>query len=88
MLANASVRPQEFWDTSAAHVAAMVHPSLWQEQCERGPVIAYLRDLDALVRRECESRDTFQIIASARHVLGDRQKVGPMNGPFCRFRAS
>lgn len=88
MQANASARPQEFWDTIAAHVAAMVHPTLWQEQCEREPVIAYLRDLEALARRECESRDAIQIIASGRHVLGDQQEVGPVNGPFCRFRAS
>ena len=87
MQANASARPQEFWDTISAHVAAMVQPTLSREYREREPVIAYLRDLEAVARRECESRDSIQIIASGRHVLGDRQEVGPVNGPFCQFRA-
>lgn len=84
MQASSSARPREFWDTIAEHVTAKVQPSLRQEQCEREPVIAYLRDLEALARRECDSREAIQIIASGRHVLGDRQRIGPSNGPFSR----
>ncbi len=87
MQENASARPQEFWDTIGEHVAAKVQPTLWQDKDEREPVIAYLRDLESLARRECESRDAIQIIASGRHVLGDWQEVGPVKGPFCRFQA-
>lgn len=86
MHANAPAQPQELWDTIAAHVAAMVQPTLDRKQCEREPVIAYLRNLESLARRECESRDAIQIIASGRHVLGDWQEIGPVNGPFCRLR--
>lgn len=84
MQANASARPREFWDTIAEHVIARVQPTLQLEECDREPVIAYLRDLEAAARRECESRNAIPIIASGRHVLGDRQDVGPVSGPFSR----
>jgi len=37
-----------FWDTVAQHVTAKVQPALRQKQRDREPVIAYLRDLEAL----------------------------------------
>lgn len=84
MQEDSSARSREFWDAIAQHVNAKVESMLRQDQCERGPVIAYLRDLEARARRECESRDAIQIIASGRHILGDRQGIGPLDGPFSR----
>lgn len=81
---TSSARPPEFWDTVAAHVAAKVEPALRQKQRAREPVIAYLRDLEALARRECDSREAIQIIASGRRVLGDQENVEPTEGPFSR----
>jgi hypothetical protein len=78
------VEAPPFWDTVAQHVTAKVQPALGQKQRDREPVIAYLRDLEALARRECDSREAIQIIASGRHILGDREEVGPTDGPFSR----
>jgi len=84
MQTDSSARPREFWDTIAEHVTAKVQPTLRQEQCERQPMIAYLRELEALARRECDSRNAIQIIALGRHILGDRKQVEPRFGPFSR----
>ncbi|MHB2208631.1 hypothetical protein [Methylobacterium sp. CM6257] len=48
---------RQFWDTVTQHVAAKVEPALRQKQRAREPIIAYLRDLEALARRECDSRN-------------------------------
>jgi len=76
--------PPAFWDRVAEHVTAKVKPALQQKKRAREPVIAYLRDLEALARRECDSRETIQIIASGRRILGDREEVEPKDGPFSR----
>ena len=81
---TSSARPPDFWDTVAEHVTAKVEPALRQKQRAREPVIAYLRDLEALARRECGSREAIQIIASGRRVLGDRETVESIDGPFSR----
>jgi hypothetical protein len=77
-----SAKARQFWDTVAQHVTAKVEPALRQKKRAREPVIAYLRDLESLARRECDSRDAIQVIASGRHVLGDNEEVGPTDGPF------
>jgi hypothetical protein len=79
-----AAKSRQFWDTVAQHVTAKVEPALRQKQPAREPVIAYLRDLEALARRECDSRDAIQVIASGRHILGDGEEVGPAEGPFSR----
>lgn len=76
--------PPEFWDTVAGTVTARVEPVIGRGEKQRSPVIAYLRDLEALARRQCSSRDTVQIIASGRRLLGDRSEIGPSDGPFAR----
>lgn len=76
--------PPTFWDTVAGHVTAKVEPALNQGQRVKAPIIAYLRDLEAVARRECSSRAAIQVIASGRRVLGDRSEVGPKDGPFSR----
>ncbi|TXM97794.1 hypothetical protein FV242_30555 [Methylobacterium sp. WL64] len=83
MLDGAAIGP-EFWDTLAEHVTAKVEPVLRQHAHVRRPVIAYLRDLEALARQQCDSREVIQIIASGRRILGDREQVGPTDGPFSR----
>jgi hypothetical protein len=74
----------EFWDTLAEHVTAKVEPVLRQKPSIRQPVIAYLRDLETVARRECHSREVIQVIASGRRVLGDREEVEPQDGPYAR----
>ena len=65
-----------FWATVAEHVAAKVEPARRQSQRRREPIITYLRDLEGIARLECRSRQTIQIIASGRHLLGDVSEVG------------
>ncbi|MDP4024178.1 hypothetical protein Q8W71_16235 [Methylobacterium sp. NEAU 140] len=79
-----AVRSPDFWEGVAEHVTAKVKPVLRQGGQARAPIIAYLRDLEAVARRECDSRAAIQVIASGRHVLGDRSAVGPADGPFAR----
>ncbi|WP_125900841.1 hypothetical protein [Methylobacterium indicum] len=68
----------------ADHVAARVTPAEKMGPRARGPIITYLRDLEGIARRECDSRQAFQIIASGCHLLGDMSTVGPADGPFSR----
>jgi hypothetical protein len=77
-------RPTEFWDTVGSMVTARVEPVIGRCERQRSPVIDYLRDLEAVARRQCSSRDTVQIIASGRRLLGDRSEIGPSDGPFAR----
>lgn len=77
-------RGPEFWDGLADHITKKVKPVLRQRQRAKEPVITYLRDLEALARRECDDRDVIQIIVSARRLLGDRDQIGPDSGPFSR----
>lgn len=81
---HASAPSSAFWDTVAEHVTAKVQPALQLKQSAREPVIAYLRDLEDIARRECDSRAAIQVIASGRHLLGDRSDVGPVDGPFSK----
>jgi hypothetical protein len=74
----------DFWEAVAGTVTAKVEPVIGRGEKQRGPVIDYLRDLEALARRQCSSRETVQIIASGRRLLGDRSEIGPPDGPFAR----
>ena len=76
--------PTRFWDTVGSTVTAKVEPVIGRGEKQRNPVIDYLRDLEALARRQCSSRDTLQIIASGRRLLGDRSEIGPSDGPFAQ----
>lgn len=84
MMPDVPTPPPMFWDTVAAHVTARVLPVLRHRQSARDPVIAYLRDLETIARKECDSRAAIQAIASGRHLLGDRSEIGPIDGPFSR----
>lgn len=83
-MSDACAPPAAFWDTVAEHVTAKVQPALRLPQSARGPVITYLRELEVIARRECDSREAIQIIASGRHLLGDRGEIGAEDGPFSR----
>ena len=83
-MGDAAIQPAEFWDTVGGLVTAKVEPVIGRADKQRGPVIDYLRDLEALARRQCSSRETVQIIASGRRLLGDRSEIGPSDGPFTR----
>ena len=76
--------PPEFWDTVGGTVTAKVELVIGRGEKQRSPVIDYLRDLEAVARRQCSSRETVQIIASGRRLLGDRSEIGPSDGPFAR----
>lgn len=84
MTKDVSTSLPAFWDKVAEHVAAQVTPALKLAPRARRPIITYLRDLEGIARRECGSRQTVQIIASGRHILGDRADIGPADGPFSR----
>lgn len=73
-----------FWDTVAEHVTAKVEPALRLPQHAREPGIASLREREAIARRECDSREAIQIIASGRHLLGDRSELSAEDGPFSK----
>jgi len=85
MMSYASAPSPAFWDAVADHVTDKVKPVLRQPPSARKPVITYLRELEVIARRECDSREIIQIIASGRHLLGDRSEVGPEEGPFSRI---
>lgn len=57
-----------------------------QALASNGPMqtrlISSLRKLEEMARRECDSRDTIQVLESGRRLLGDRSLVGIRNGPF------
>ena len=83
-MTHVSAAALAFWDTVAVRVAAKVTPALRHSPSAREPIIAYLRDLEGIARRECDSRQTIQVIASGRRLLGDRSDVDPIDGPFSR----
>lgn len=84
MTTDVSTTPAAFWDMVAEHVAARVTPAMKLGQRARMPTISYLRDLEGIARRECDNRQAVQIIASGRHLLGDRIEIEPADGPFSR----
>ena len=75
-MAELTTMPEEFWETVSALVTAKVEPVLNRGERAPEPVIEYLRDLEAVARQECTSREAVQIIASGRRLLGDRAEIG------------
>lgn len=74
--------PIEFWLQVERDVSAKVDGVLNLSKVQRQPVITYLRDLEVMARTACDRRQTVQIIASGRSLLGDRTAIGPHDGPF------
>lgn len=82
--AKLSVARIEFWRRVPALVTSKVQLARGMDEETRRPVIGYLRDLEAVARSECECRETVQVIASGRRLLGDKTAMPPGNGPFSR----
>ncbi len=74
--------PAEFWTEVESAVSANVDEALNTGKHQRDVIISYLRDLEIMARTACDRRQTIQIIASARSILGDRTPLGPDDGPF------
>lgn len=83
---DTSAKSSQFWETVSEHVTAKVERARNQKGDERTAVIVYLRDLEVVARRECQCRDTIQIIASGRHLLGDHDELLLTDPPRTRSR--
>lgn len=79
-----ALRPAEFWDDLERTVVHKVESALRDRRGRRTALIHYLREVEEMARTECDRRQTVQIIASGRSLLGDRRAVGPQDGPFAR----
>lgn len=71
-----------FWSDLEREVETRVIASLADGHAPRDRLIADLRDLERMARKECDRRQTIQILASARRLLQDRMPIGPSDGPF------
>lgn len=74
--------PAEFWNELERNVSSKVDKALNSGDIPPELLILYLRDLEVVARTACDRRQTIQIIASGRGVLGDRTQIGPTDGPF------
>ena len=81
-----SVARAEFWKGIPVLVTAKVQLAQDKGDEVRLPMIEYLRDLETVARLECDCRDTVQLIASGRRLLGDRIAVGLDKGRFSGIR--
>lgn len=72
----------EFWNDLERNVTAKVDAALSEKGRSTGPLVSYLRDLETMARAECGFRQTVQIIASGRRLLGDRSQISPNRGPL------
>lgn len=83
-MADHRQHPEEFWDDLERMVARKVESALSDRRTTRSPLIEYLREVEQMARGESGRRQTVQIIASGRSLLGDRRPLGPQDGPFAR----
>lgn len=77
----------DFWTDVERNVSSTIEGALNSDRARRDLVISYLRDLEIMARTACDRRQTIQVIASARSVLGDRTPLGPNDGPFAHTLA-
>ncbi|MCJ2014739.1 hypothetical protein [Methylobacterium sp. J-076] len=66
-------------------MSSKVELALKARSSSRDNLISYLRDLETEARIACDRRQTIQIIASGRSLLGDRTTLPPHDGPFSRM---
>lgn len=69
-----------FWDNLERTVSDKVAHALRDRDEGREALIEYLRHLEGLARDDGRRRQTVQIIASGRSLLGDRQAVAARPG--------
>jgi hypothetical protein len=74
--------PDEFWNELERNVSSKVDNAINTGDIPHELLISYLRDLEIMARTACDRRQTIQIIASGRGVLGDRTVLEPRDGPF------
>lgn len=74
--------PANFWAELERTVSEKVGDALNTDEVPHELLISYLRDLEVMARTACHSRQTVQIIASGRSLLGDRQVIGPKDCAF------
>lgn len=77
-MSKANVAKSMLWGDIPALVTSRVRHVQARDMRTRRPVIEYLRYLEVVARAECGCRETVQVIASGRRVLGDM--VAPMAG--------
>ena len=77
-----STRPVGYWQHLEKVISAEVEAALLKNDDARRPLVTYLRDLEQEARVSCDRRETIQVIASARRLLGDKSVVGPVDGSF------
>ncbi|MCJ2017595.1 hypothetical protein MKK63_01555 [Methylobacterium sp. J-088] len=74
--------PGNFWSELERNVSSKVGDALNTDEVPHELLISYLRDLEVMARTACHSRQTVQIIASGRSLLGDREVLGPKDCAF------
>jgi hypothetical protein len=74
--------PSNFWSELERNVSSKVGDALNTDEVPHELLISYLRDLEVMARTACHSRQTVQIIASGRSLLGDREVLGPKDCAF------
>ena len=79
---NGTKRTAVYWNDLNRSVSERVEHALASEPPNPEPLISSLRQLEEMARRECDRRETIQILESGRRLLGDRSTVGISNGPF------
>lgn len=84
MMSQIMLMQDNFWVELEHNVSVEVSNALNVGDTPRELLIPYLRDLEIMARTACDRRQTIQIIASGRSLLGDRQVLGPNDGPFTR----
>lgn len=77
-----TLHSEEFWTSLERVVSATVEEALREPQAPRATVIAYLRNIEEMAQLEPDRRQTLQIIASGRSLLGDRTEAGVPSVPF------
>jgi hypothetical protein len=76
------IQAPDFWDELERNITVKVDAARGKGEITRAALATYLRDLETKARSESNRRQTIQIIASGRSLLGDRTQVGPSEGPF------
>jgi len=81
-MSDGTKRTAVYWNDLNRSVSERVENALASEASNPDSLIWSLRQLEEMARRECDRRDTIQVLVSGRRLLGDRSTVGISNGPF------
>ena len=81
---NDVIQSVDFWDELERSITLKVGAALGKGVIPRSALATCPRDVEMKARSESDRRQTIQIIASGRSLLGDRTQVDPSDGPFSR----